>query len=329
MEALQIQPNHADHISEYKDEYLRNMFEREPVVTQLKYDGERMLMHIVGSYVFCTSRRFSKKTGRYMENQDKLPMLKEKIARFANTNPLAYTVLDCECYADTWAEAVGVLHSLPARAAELCKTTNIRFAVFDCLYENGEDIRDKQYLDRLFAARRVIEQLDFPQIHLVKFMDANQQICDVTKAATINCQEDWQRAMQNAIANRFEGVVIKSLTRKYYDKGASLKCKKFETLDLIVCDKQQGTGKYANTIGALWVGYYDPMSDNIVKVSKVNCSTDAERNYWRDNWDKLVGTVIEVKCQEVTEKSLRHPVYVRRRPDKNPKECTKETIFKE
>ena len=36
----QIQPNHADHISCYRDEYLDEMFENESVVAQLKYDGE-------------------------------------------------------------------------------------------------------------------------------------------------------------------------------------------------------------------------------------------------------------------------------------------------
>ena len=79
----QIQPNHADHISYYKDKYLNEMFSTEDVVAQLKYDGERMLIAINGDEVYCTSRRYSKKTNRFMENQDKIPILKEVLNNFA------------------------------------------------------------------------------------------------------------------------------------------------------------------------------------------------------------------------------------------------------
>lgn len=327
IEAKQIGPNHADHISGYRQDYLQKMFEEEAVIAQPKYDGERMLIHIVGRQVFCTSRRFSKKTGRYTENQDKLKFLRDAIANAKY--PFEYTVLDCECYADTWSEAVGVLHSLPERAEELLKTVNLRFAVFDCLFWEGKDLRDKEYYKRFAIAEYVVDELNIECMHLVKFMNKDNMPTDASEAVTIESEEQWQTCMNNAIAAGFEGVVLKSLGRKYYDKAASLKCKKFETVDVIVHSYQQGRGKYENTIGALRVGYYDPTTDSIVHVSQVNCSTDAERDYWRDHWDELVGSVIEVKCQEVTEGSLRHPVYIRRRPDKNAKECTKETIFKE
>ena len=125
--------------------------------------------------------------------------------------------------------------------------------------------------------------------------------------------------MNSAIEAGFEGIVVKSFKKKYYDKGASLKCKKFETVDVVVCGYVQGRGKYSDTIGALQVGYYDPDKDEVIRISNVNCSTDAERNAWRDNWEDWKNTVIEVLCQEVTERSLRHPRYVRRREDKDYK----------
>lgn len=327
IEAKQIAPNHADHINGYRQDYLQKMFEEEAVVAQPKYDGERMLIHIVGKQVFCTSRRFSKKTGKYTENQDKLKFLREAIAK--SKYEFDYTVLDCECYANTWSEAVGVLHSLPERAEELLKTVNLRFAVFDCLFWEGKDIRDKEYWRRMSVAEYVVDELGIENMHLVKFMNAACQPAGADEAVTIENEQQWQTCMENAINAGFEGVVLKSLGRKYYDKAASLKCKKFETVDVIVHSFQQGRGKYADTIGALRVGYYDPNTDSIVHVSQVNCSTDAERDYWRDHWEELVGSVIEVKCQEVTKGSLRHPVYIRRRPDKNAKDCTKDTIFKE
>ena len=321
----QLNPNHADHISGYKDKYLQDMFDNEAVIAQPKYDGERMLIHINHGDVYCTSRRFSKKTNRYMENQDKLAALRNACKDL----DLDYTVIDCECYAKNWSTIVGILHSLPERAEELQKTTTARFAVFDCLYYNGQDTRDLAYKDRLALADMIVNEIDYEPLHLVKFMNDLHQVSNMYNATIIECEDDWKECMTNAIASGFEGVVIKSLNRKYYDKAASLKCKKFETIDCVVIDYKPGTGKYSNTIGALIVGYYDKDNDKFVRLSNVNCSTDEERNYWYEHWNKLKHSVIEVKCQEITDKSLRHPVYIRRRDDKDYTMCTRNTIFKE
>lgn len=323
-EVIQLQPNHADHISGYRLEYLEKMFKEEPVIAQPKYDGERMLIHFVGDKVFCTSRRISKKTGEFTRLEDKLPQL---LRSYSQNSSLQYTVLDCECYARNWSESASVLHSLPERAIELQKTIQIKFAVFDCLYADGQDIRGSKYIDRLLQAAKTVQALDIPGMHLASFMDENFSVNSYTKTSFINSFDEAMTCMQNAIDAGYEGVVVKSLMRAYYDKAASLKCKKFETVDVVVCDYKPGTGKYADTVGALIVGYYD--NGNIVPIARVNCGTDADRNMWRDNWNELKGTVLEVKCQEITGRSLRHPVYIRQRLDKNASDCTKEMIFKE
>lgn len=320
----QIQPNHADHIGLYRENYLEQMFKEEAVIAQPKYDGERMLVHFVGPNVYCTSRRISKKTNEFMRNEDRLPYLKDA---YVSAPHWSYTVIDCECYAKNWSEAASVLHSLPERAAELQKNINIKFAAFDCLVFNGIDVRNQPYKNRLIMTNTVVNTFNYEAMHLVDFIDDTLHPSSYDKCTLIDNISQAQRAMQNAIDAGFEGIVLKSLYRSYYDKGASLKCKKFETVDLVVCDYNMGTGKYSNTVGALIVGYYD--NGKIVPVARVNCGTDADRDMWRDNWDTLKGTVLEVKCQEITGKSLRHPVYVRQRLDKNPAECTKETIFKE
>ena len=328
----QLQPNHADHVSLYREAYLQEMFENEPVIAELKYDGERMLVHIDNGKVYCTSRRYSKKTNRFMENQERLPYLQKAIDNFhkRSDSGLGYTVLDCECYAKNWSEAASVLHSLPERAKELQDNgINIKYAVFDCLFFNGSDIRNLPYMRRLFYAIIALQTICVESMHLVQCVDSYGNIVSLDKADHVVSTFDWQNRMQIAVNAGFEGIVIKSLSRKYYDKGALLKCKKFETVDTVVIDKQQGTGKYANTVGALIVGYYDPEKNDFVRVSKVNCGTDADRDWWRDNWEIARLSVLEVKCQEITGKSLRHPVYIRIRTDKDYTMCTKETIFKE
>ena len=288
-----------------------------------------MLLHFDNGNVYCTSRRYSKKTGRFMENQEKLPKLKplaEKLKRFGYD----YTVLDCECYANDWSTVVGILHSLPLRAIELQKLVDVKFAVFDCIWYKGKYIGDAPYQDRLLLVKSILQIFNHSFIHFVKTFSNNALEDDVYgKTFGKYDYNEIQKIMNTSINLGYEGIVIKPTNSKYYDKAACLKVKKFETVDVVVCGYQLGNGKYSNTIGALEVGYYDESSNKIVKISKVNCGTDEDRDYWRDNWTSLMNSVIEVKCQEITEKSLRHPVYIRRRPDKNYMMCTKDTIFKE
>lgn len=333
-EVKQIRPNHADHISSYKEKWLNELYTFEPVIAQPKYDGERMLIHIDGRNIYCTSRRISKKTNKFMQNEDRLQVLQnawhdiyDQLTDFGQE--LGYTVLDCECYQKDWSTIIGILHSLPERAATLCEATPPKFAIFDCLWYDGVCLEERPYIERLKYASFVLSVFNFENMHLVQFMNDELKPDTIKHAHFFKNSTEQEQAMQNAIDAGFEGIVVKSLTKTYRDVGASLKCKKFETVDVVVYDYIQGRGKYSDTVGALSIGYYDPITSNIKHISQVNCGTDAERNMWHDRWSELKGSVIEVKCQEVTETSLRHPVYIRLREDKTAEMCTKETIFKE
>jgi len=311
----QIWPAHADHISGWIGKWTDKIFTESKVVVQRKYDGERMLIHFNGNETYCTSRRFSKKTGRYMENQD-------KIKNLPHLENLKYTVIDCECYGNTWSDAVGVLHSLPERALQLQENTSIHFAVFDCLFIDGVDVRDQPYEVRLSYVHQILNMLNY-QLNDFRFHYPEQFVVKNIDDAMKIAKEYWDEGK--------EGVVMKPLTYKYYDSGMMLKIKRFETVDVVVCGYKQGTGKYSSTVGALYVGYYDYDNNEIVSISRVNCGTDEDRRWWKEQFDNntAIGRVIEVKCQEVTEKSLRHPVYIRLRDDKTKDMCTKETIFKD
>lgn len=312
----QLQPSHADHISRYKEKWLNEMFNSETIIAQKKYDGERVLIHFDGNDVYITSRRISKKTGHYQELQNKiinLPILKNKIG---------YTILDAECYSTSWNDIVSILHSLPERAKELQNKITVNFAVFDCLFFDGQDIRNLKYSQRYEIAQNIVlylqNQLFDSRFHIVE----NKYIYSYDEAISYR---------DICVNSGYEGIVIKSLNKTYDDKGAMLKCKKFETIDCVVYDYQRGTGKYSNTVGALFIGYYDPSSKSIKHLSKVNCGTDKDREWWKNYFNSRDITidwrVIEVKCQEITSKSLRHPVYIRRRDDKSFTDCIDSTIF--
>lgn len=310
----QIYPAHADHISHYKEKDIAKIFSESQVIVQRKYDGERMLVHFNREETYCTSRRFSKKTGRYMENQD-------KILNLPAIQKLGYTVIDCEAYCDTWSESASILHSLPERAKEIQASTSLKFAAFDCLFFDGKDVREQPYEVRLCYVHQILDILNY-ELNDFRFHFPEQFKVDSINDAMKLAKEYWDAGK--------EGLVLKPLSYKYYDTGMMLKIKRFETVDVVVYDYKQGTGKYSDTVGALLVGYYEPETDSIVHLSKVNCGTDADREYWKQqfNNNSAIGKVLEVKCQEVTDKSLRHPVYIRIRDDKNYTMCTKDTIFK-
>lgn len=326
----QIQPAHADHISMYdwtnKKGYnaINNMFENEIVVTQRKYDGERILMHFDGDNFYMTSRRKSKKNNNHFtEVQSNFPQFRKNIG-------IGYTVIDGELFADIknsegklvndWSTIVGIIHSLPERAIQLQKDDNIhvKYAAFDCLFYDGEDLRDKDYFTRLKYLGKVLALI------------SNEKIFKVKSVNTFT-KERLYKLRDEHINNGEEGIVVKSLNRKYYDKGAYIKAKRFETKDVVVYGFDYGNGKYANTVGALKCGYYDAKTDSIVHITDVNCGTDKDRDEWLQGFKdgSRMNGVIEVKCQQITKNSLRHPVYMRYRKDKDYKMCTKNTIFED
>ena len=51
---------------------------------------------------------------------------------------------------------------------------------------------------------------------------------------------------------------------------------------------------------------------------------DETREYFTRNKDRLIGSVIEVKANDIMKDTgkLRHPRYLRMRSDKNPEQCT-------
>lgn len=323
MEIEQFKPAHADRIDGYdwtnKKGFnaLDDMLKNERVVVQRKHDGERIKMHILHNETVMDSRRISKKTGLYAQCQQNFP-------EFQNLDfSFGYTVLDGELKAirdgkDNWSDIVGVIHSLPERAQMLKDKHEfeIKYEVFDCCFYDGHDVRDLPYRDRYELAKIAVVMLNHPNI-------------DIVDSIEVHSKEDVYNERDKFIAAGCEGIVIKSFDRKYFDVGAYIKAKRLETKDIVVYDFEYGNGKYAQTVGALKCGYWDPDAKTVVHVCDLNCGTDQDRAEWLQgllDGSRKYG-VVEVKCQEVTKDSLRHPVYVRYRQDKSYDMCVKDTIF--
>lgn len=122
------------------------------------------------------------------------------------------------------------------------------------------------------------------------------------------------------INDEFEGLVFKNSQTPW---GAPFgRMKREATMDYVClgfeqseADRHKGWG-VASVVGGL---YFDGMLQRACLTSSLS---DAQRSEFYNNPDRYLGQVFEVKGKKITKTgSMRHPDFVRWRPDKQPEEC--------
>ena len=134
--------------------------------------------------------------------------------------------------------------------------------------------------------------------------------------------EDGQRQFADynrlCIDKGFEGIMIKPITGVYECKRSSLwlKVKPFIEVSLKVVDTEEGTGRNAGRLGALIVEGEDDGKFIRTNVGS-GLSDDDRTEYWKAK-DKLIGQIVEVRADAVTQNqdatdewSLRFPRFLR------------------
>lgn len=126
-----------------------------------------------------------------------------------------------------------------------------------------------------------------------------------------------QRYVDEQMQLGHEGVMINMLNAVYEYKRTNvlLKCKVMQDADLLVIGGTEGTGKYANTLGALNVIY----KGNVVGVGS-GLSDELRHRIW-NNPTKYIGKIATVQFFEQTQDadgnvSIRFPVFKCFRDDK-------------
>ena len=117
---------------------------------------------------------------------------------------------------------------------------------------------------------------------------------------------------KRAVAGGYEGVMIKDVDAPYECKRSHswLKAKPFIEVTLEIVDLEAGTGKNTGKLGALVCTGQDDGKD--IKVNVGSGLTDEQRDtFWRDR-DRLVGSLVEIRADAVTQNqdgtySLRFP----------------------
>ena len=279
-------------------------FHREKWVYEEKYDGVRILAYKEGGRVTLISRNAIDRSQRYPEIAAAISKLKIKTI-----------LLDGEIVVFD-ARNVSQFKLLQQGSGQR------RFAVFDCLYAAGNDLRDE-----LLAVRRM---------ELENHVNNSGRILLSTRVA-----DNGLKAFQIAKNKSFEGIVAKNEASKY-TAGRSkdwLKVKVNQEEEFVIggYTKPAGSRHY---FGALLLGWYrnqklqyagkvgTGFNEEILaslhkKLSKLQRRESPFATEVREK--EAVFTVPQLVAQisftEWTEEGkLRHPVYLGLRDDKNPKE---------
>lgn len=136
-----------------------------------------------------------------------------------------------------------------------------------------------------------------------------QQLVDLDSESG---QAQFARINADAVAGGYEGIMIKDPAAAYECKRSVnwLKLKPFIEVSLVVTAVEEGTGKNAGRLGALVCEGVDDGKTIYVNVG--SGFTDNHRSDYWTNKDSLIGAVVEVRADAVTQNqdgtySLRFP----------------------
>jgi ATP-dependent DNA ligase len=314
------------------------------VMAEEKLDGHRALLHMHCQFErpYLTSRRISKKTGKYAENGLNVPQIMTAAAETMRVRQLNFTILDGELIVPGHPfEAVqSVTGALPNQAIAWQREFGFAaFRAFDILFVNGRDVRGMSLYSRKKMLHEVVEDLDSPFIKFNPFKLTSNK-------------DEIQNWYDEILKDGGEGLILKDPSAHY--GKAWTKKKKAATYDVVVMGFKDGKprGKFRNMVGAVNFGIYK--NGKLTKVGKCSGMVDGNvewvtdhgapgqpnrsgswiepyssvqpegsRAWFTMNKDKLLGIVVEVSGNGLTEKgAIRHPQFVRLRSDKSAETCT-------
>jgi DNA ligase-1 len=267
------------------------------VLVEPKFDGVRVLAvcDVDKDEIILYSRNGKELTNfpRIVESIDGM------LDQFAES-----TVLDGEVMSDDFQTLMREIHRKDG-----AKTDDAVLNLFD-IVPLADFVQGKSKLT-LLQRKEMLEGLKLPaNIKTVEYVRMNLS------------DEDGQKQFADynklCIDRGYEGIMIKPADGIYECKRSSLwlKVKPFIEVSLKVVDVEEGTGRNKGKLGALIVEGTD--MDKFIKTNVGSGLTDEDRElYWRAR-EKLIGQVVEVRADAITqnqeadgEYSLRFPRFLR------------------
>ena len=269
-----------------------------------KLDGVRVLAVVTKTTVNLYSRN-GKPFDNFPHIVESLEDIKNKFAKLFQLHPHGF-VLDGEIIG----ESFQALMKQAQRKSDV-QTTGMTYSVFDIMaladFERGfSNLQQHKRLDVLEGYRAVLDSTD-----CVRLMAGIEVDLDTAEGHDI-----MRRYAEDSVAAGFEGIMIKDLDAPYECRRSTfwMKWKPVMTVDLNIVGFEEGTGRNAGRLGAIICEGTD--DDRLIHVNVGSGLSDENRDeYWTAR-DDLVGRVIEVAADAVTQNqdgtySLRFPRFVR------------------
>lgn len=233
--------------------------------------------------------------------------IKNQISAVVKKDPPKYDlVLDGEVMSSSFQDLMKQVHRKSDVAADDAVLHLFDLCPLD-KFQDGSWDKDQETRSAYVKAWVEKHQADLPNITCL-----DHEPVDLD---TVEGKKRFKEINQKAIAGGYEGIMIKDPKAPYECKRTAswLKLKPFIEVSLTVTAVEEGTGRNVGKLGALVCEGED---DN--KWIRVNCGsgfTDSDRDTFWSNRDTLVGEIVEVRADAITQNqdgsySLRFPRFL-------------------
>ena len=271
---------------------------------EVKLDGVRVLAVVTSNTVNLFSRN-GKPFENFPQIADALLPILDKLPSVDLSGGRGY-VFDGEIVGESFQLLMRQAH----RKSD-AKTEGMVYHVFDIvpLPHFREGIWKQDQTKRLEILERFKPQLD--NTDCVRIMPGMTVDLDTAEGHDV-----MRRFAEASVEQGYEGIMIKDLDAPYECKRTSawMKWKPTITVDLNITGFEEGTGRNQGRLGAIICEGVD--NDRTIRVNVGSGLSDDDRNeYWHARND-LLGRVVEVQADAVTQNqdgsySLRFPRFVR------------------
>jgi len=166
-------------------------------------------------------------------------------------------------------------------------------------------------------------------IEIIANQDTDMNV-DIVEHKIVTSYSEAMEHFVDALNRGLEGTILKSIDGIWKDGKPNwqIKMKKVDYYDLKIVSFNYGTPGSKNE---LLISSIDvECEDGLLKTSPAGIS-DVDMKYITNNQDKLMGTIVEVKCSGISHDSkgnysLLHPVFIKLRNDKHTANTFNECI---
>jgi bifunctional non-homologous end joining protein LigD len=267
-----------------------------------KYDGIRL---IVRNAVMLRK----KKTEALSRDGKKIESVSFLINEFDRIFAERKIALDGELMAKDFQTLMTQVH----RKNDLNLTMPRQYMVFDILSIDGNDITYLPYLER----RKLLEEI---------FSNISSDIIKLVKSKSTNDADVAIDLYEKSVEAGYEGLIVKINSKYTRDRSAWWKMKPIKTADLVIDSLQSASsGRHAGKINCF--GVKDKSGTVYVKVGSGITDEDVKKINSVADLSTWLGRIVEIKFNSITKqneqgkRSLRHPVFLGFRFDKNEPEA--------